>query len=482
MTKEPQINNSQPKALGKIPIGIKGFDDITDGGLPRGRTTLVCGNAGSGKTVFAMEFLTNGIIKYNEPGLFISFEESEQDLSENFASLGIDTKKMIADKKLIIDRVIIERENLTETGEYNLDALFIRIACAIDAIGAKRVVLDTIEAIFSEMPNETFLRSEIRRLFNWLKAKQVTSIVTGEKGTGTFTRYGLEEYVSDCVIVLDNRIETEISTRRLFIAKYRGSRHGSGEYPFLIDEHGISVIPLSSAGLDYKISEDRVSSGIISLDAMFGGKGFFKSSSILFSGTAGTGKTTFASYFVDAACRRGEKCLYLGYEESGPQVERNMRSVGLELQPWVESGLLRFHASRPSLSNLEHHLVMMIKHIDEVSPSMVVIDPVTSFITESNELYVKALLVRLTDHLKSRGITAVYTHLTKGGENAEQTEMGFSSMVDTWVVLSDHIQNSKRKHSLSILKSRGMNHSSEVATYALTEHGPDIIRQENHND
>ena len=367
------MNDAQPEAgpaeeLLKCPTGIQGLDEITYGGLPRGRPTLVCGTAGSGKTLLAMEFLVRGATRYNEPGVFISFEESSRELAQNSASMGFDLPALEKAGKLALDFVFIERSQIEETGEYDLEGLLIRIKYAIDSVGAKRVVLDTVEALFGGLSDEMLLRSELRRLFRWLKEMGVTAIITGERGEGTLTRHGIEEYVSDAVILLDQRVQNQIATRRLRIVKYRGSRHGADEYPFLITTTGFSILPVTSLGLDFEVSTERLSSGIPRLDTMLGGEGYFRGSSILVSGTAGTGKSSLACFFADAACRRGERVLYLAMEESPAQIMRNMQSIGLDLSPWVEQGLLRFQAARPTLYGLEMHLATIHSLVNELQP------------------------------------------------------------------------------------------------------------------
>ena len=391
------VKNPKPMSalFEKSPTGIKGLDEITNGGLPKGRPTLVCGAAGCGKTLFAMEFLVRGATQYNEPGVFMSFEETAEELTKNVASLGFDLNRLAASKRLLIDYVRVERSEIEETGEYDLDGLFIRLEHAIDSIGAKRVVLDTVESLFAGLPNPLILRAELRRLFRWLKDKGMTAIITGEKGDNTFTRHGLEEYVSDCVIFLDHRVTDQLSTRRMRIVKYRGSTHGTNEYPFLIEEKGISVLPITSIGLNHPVSTQRISTGIPRLDTMLGGKGYFRGSSILLSGTAGTGKTSAAASFIDAACRRGERCIFFAFEESSAQIIRNMRSVGIDLEPWVTKGLLKFHAERPSVYGLETHLLTMHKAINEFKPAVVVVDPITNLISAGNPLDVKSMLTRL---------------------------------------------------------------------------------------
>ncbi|HEU5124310.1 MAG TPA: circadian clock protein KaiC [Verrucomicrobiae bacterium] len=462
---------SLPKAL----TGISGFDEITSGGLPKGRPSLICGGAGCGKTLFAAEFLIHGIQEFNEPGVFIAFEETPDELAKNVASLGVDLNRLIRQKKMIVDHVHIERSEVQETGEYDLEGLFIRLNHAIDSIGAKRVVLDTLEALFSGLPNEMILRAELRRLFRWLKDKGVTAIVTAERGDGKLTRYGLEEYVADCVVLLDHRVNDQISTRRLRVVKYRGSVHGTNEYPFLISETGISVLPVTSLGLTHRASRDRISSGIPRLDTMLGGKGFYRGSSILISGTAGSGKSTLAAKFVSAACERGERALYFAFEESPGQIQRNMRSVNIELAPWVQNGLLSFHASRPTYHGLEMHLLAIHNTIQKFKPSVVVIDPITNLIEIGTPLEVKSMLTRLIDFLKSENISAVFTSLTGGGNNLDQSEVGVSSLMDVWLVVRNLESGGERNRGLYILKARGLAHSNQVREFIISDAGLELV-------
>ena len=462
------------RQLPKAPTGIQGLDEITSGGLPKGRPTLVCGSAGCGKTLLAMEFLVRGAIQFNEPGVFMAFEETENDLIQNVASLGFDLKDLIACKKIVLDYVYIERSEIEETGEYDLEGLFIRLGHAIDSIGAKRVVLDTIETLFSGLPNPLILRAELRRLFRWLKEKGVTAIITGERGDGSLTRHGLEEYVSDCVIVLDHRATEQVSSRRLRVVKYRGSTHGTNEYPFLIDEDGISVLPVTSLGLQQVASALRIPTGIERLDAMLGGEGYFQGSSVLVSGTAGTGKSSLAAHFAAAACKRGEHTLYFAFEESPSQIMRNMRSIGIDLQKWVKEGLLQFQANRPTFAGLELHLTMMHKAINAFKPKVVIVDPLNSFVIGGNATEVKAMLMRLVDFLKMKQITGFFTNLTAGGSALEQTDIAISSLIDTWLLLRDIEIGGERNRGLYILKSRGMAHSNQIREFLITGHGIEL--------
>jgi circadian clock protein KaiC len=462
-------------SLQKEPTGISGFDEITTGGLPAGRPTLVCGSAGAGKTLFAMEFLIRGATVYNEPGVFISFEETSEELATNVASLGFDLNQLIADKKLILDYVFIERSEIEETGEYDLEGLFLRLGHAIDEVGAKRVVLDTLEALFSALPNEAIIRAELRRLFRWLKERGVTALITCERGERTLTRYGLEEYVADCVILLDHRVENQISTRRLRIVKYRGTSHGTNEYPFIIDDKGFSVLPITSLSLNHKAPTERVSTGVPRLDNMLGGKGFYRGSSVLVSGTAGTGKSTIAAHFVDAACRRGERALFFAFEESQDQIIRNMRSVGIDLEPYVRKGLLKFKNARPSNFGLEVHLALIHKTISEYKPDVVVIDPITNFLAVADAPETKSMLTRLIDFLKKEQVTAMFNSLTNSTSDIEDSEVGVSSLMDTWLLVKNVETNGERNRGLYILKARGIAHSNQIREFLLTDHGIDLI-------
>jgi len=468
-------------AVPKSPTGIQGLDEITGGGLPRGRPTLICGGPGCGKTILSMEFLINGARQFDEPGVFLSFEESVEDLTLNFASLGLDPRPLAARKKLSLDYIRVEPNEIEETGAYDLDGLFIRLEHAIDAIGAKRVVLDTIETLFSGLSDTRVLRAELRRLFNWLRTKGVTAIVTGERGEGAMTRHGLEEYITDCVIMLDHRVVEQNATRRLRVVKYRGSTHGANESPFFIDESGISVLPITSLGLQHSVSPSRLSTGVPDLDGMVGGKGYFRGSSILVSGTAGAGKTSLAGYFVEAACRRRESALYFAFEESAAQITRNLRSIGLDLEPFLRKGLLQIHAARPTTSGLEGHLSAMHRLVEENKPRVVVVDPISNLISVGTSVEVRAMLARLIDFMKVRQVTALFTSLTVDEEHPEGTDIGISSFMDTWLVLKNIDRNGERIRTLDVLKSRGMPHSNQVREFVLTSQGLkllDVVRDQ----
>ncbi|MBL8972126.1 MAG: circadian clock protein KaiC [Myxococcales bacterium] len=460
-------------SLPKAPTGIHGLDEITGGGLPQGRPTLVCGSAGCGKTLMAMEFLVRGATEFNEPGVFFAFEETAAELAENVRSLGFDLDELAAQDRIAVEHIRIERSEIEEAGEFDLEGLFIRLGLAIDTVGAKRVVLDTLETLFGGFSNEAILRSELRRLFRWLKDRGVTAVITAERGDGTLTRQGLEEYVSDCVILLDHRVNDQTSTRRLRIVKYRGTSHGTNEYPFLIDASGFSVLPLTSLGLEHEATNERVSTGIARLDEMLGG-GPYRGTSVLLSGTAGTGKSSIAAHFAEASCRRGERCLYYSFEESQSQILRNMRSIGLELAPWIERGLLTFVSTRPTFYGLEMHLAAMHKHIREYDPKLVVVDPMSNFISAGTVHEAQAMLLRLVDFLKARQTTALFLSLTSGGGALEATEQNISSLIDTWVLLRDIELGGERNRGLHVLKCRGTAHSNQVREFVLTSHGVDL--------
>lgn len=461
--------------LPKAPTGIGGLDEITEGGLPKGRPTLICGSAGCGKTLMGIEFLVRGALTYNEPGVLMAFEETAEELAANVASLGFNLPALQEQKMLRVDHVHVDRSEIEETGEYDLDGLFIRLGYAIDAIGAKRVVLDTIEALFSGFPNQAVLRSEIRRLFRWLKDKGVTTVITAERGEGSLTRQGLEEYVSDCVILLDNRVIDQITTRRLRIVKYRGSTHGTNEYPYLITEDGLSVLPVTSLKLEHEVSDQIVSTGIPALNEMFGRKGFYEGSSILLTGTAGTAKTTLAAAFAQEVCLRNGRCLYFAFEESPQQLVRNMHSVNINLWPHVEEGRLLIEASRPTLNGLERHLVTIHKLVGEFKPTAVVIDPISNLINVGNVTEVRSMLTRLIDFLKVNRITALFTSLISGSLQMDTTEEGVSSLVDTWISVRDLEGIGERNRGLSILKSRGMAHSNQVREFIITDKGIQLL-------
>lgn len=422
-----------------------------------------------------MQFLVNGATRYGEPGVFLAFEESSEDLAQNVASLGYDLPALIAQQQLRIDHVELDPGGYDLSGEFDLEGLFIRLGLAIDAVGAKRVVLDTLETLFSGLPNPQTLRAELHRLFHWLKQRGVTAIITGEKGEGTsLTRQGLEEYVSDCVIALDNRVDEQISSRRLRVVKYRGSTHGANEYPFLITRHGISLLPITSLELDHEVSSGRVTSGVEKLDAMLGGAGYFRGSSIMISGTAGTGKSSLAAHLANASCARGEQTLYLSFEESAGQILRNMRSIGIDLSPWVEQGVLHIQSERPTSSGLEQHLLRMVEQIREHQARVVILDPISSFLQESNIPTVKTMLLRLVDFLKSEQITTMLLNLTSGGKALDHTDIGISSLMDTWLLLRNHVVGHDQIRTLGIIKSRGMAHSAEIRRYLITDRGVDL--------
>ena len=447
-------------ALPKAPTGIKGLDDITEGGLPLGRPTLICGGAGSGKTLFGLEFLVRGARDLGEPGVMMAFEETGDELAQNVASLGFDLDDLVARHLLVIDQVEVDRSHAGETGEFTLEGLFVRLGYAIDSIGARRVVLDSLETLFAGLADAATLRSELARLFRWLKDRGVTAVITGERGQGTITRHGLEEYVSDCVIVLDNRVRDQFATRRLRILKYRGSHHGTDEFPFLIRKDGLSVLPMTSVGLNHTASTERISSGIGRLDVMLGGDGYYRGSSVLVSGTAGTGKTSLAAHLADATCRRGERCLVFMFEESSSQLIRNMRSIGVDLAPWVESGMLRLVAARPSVYGVESHLVTMQQAVEDFAPSVVVLDPITNFTSVGTPAEARALLTRLIDLLKERGITTLFTSLTHGVVGEETSDVGISSLMDTWLLVRE-------------LESGG--ERNQVREFRLTTSGIDLV-------
>lgn len=475
-TKKPaRVAGKANRSLPKAPTGIQGLDEITGGGFPRGRPTLICGSAGAGKTLLAMEFLVRGATEYNEPGVFMAFEETAPELTQNVRSLGFDLDELATQKKLVIDFVRIERSEIDETGDYDLEGLFIRLGSAIDAIGARRVVLDTIENLFAGLQNQGILRAELRRLFRWLKDKGVTAVITAERGDGALTRHGLEEYVSDCVILLDHRVTDQVSTRRLRVVKYRGTAHGTNEYPFLIDEDGFSVLPITSLGLQHQVSGERIPSGVARLDTMLGGEGFYRGTTVLVSGTAGTGKTSLAASFVDAACRRGERALYFSFEESQGQLIRNMRSIGLNLEQWTKKKLLQFHSSRATFYGLEMHLAMIHKIVQDFQPKVVVLDPIGSMIQAGNQRDAHIMIVRLIDFLKQKQITAFLTNLTSGGAALERTDVEISSIVDTWLFTRDIELDGERNRALYVLKSRGTAHSNQLREFLLTPQGVDLL-------
>ena len=461
------------RTLRKVATGISGLDEVTSGGLPLGRPTLVCGPAGCGKTLLAMEFLVRGITEFGDPGVFVAFEESVGELVENVTSLGFDLQQLQGDGLLVMEHVNLPPTEIEESGAWDLEGLFIRLGAAIDEVGAKRVVLDTIETLFGAFTNQAILRSELRRLFTWLKARGVTAVITGERGDGSLTRYGIEEYVSDCVIVLDHRVSEQTSTRRLRVLKYRGSLHGTNEYPFLIGSQGVTVLPITSLGLQHAVTNDRVSTGIPSLDEMLGGPGVYRGSSVLISGTAGTGKSTLAAQFCAAACARGERALYFAFEESAAQIVRNMASVGIDLAHWVDAGLLQFRCIRPSLLGLEAHLASMQELVSDFAPDVVVMDPISDLLHAGGGEEVSAMLTRQVDYLKSRGVTALFTSLNTV-RDAENSEQYIGSLIDTWIIAKLAEGDGSRSRVLYVLKSRGMEHSHEIRAFLLSTEGLEL--------
>ncbi|HEV8083186.1 MAG TPA: circadian clock protein KaiC [Chitinophagaceae bacterium] len=473
-TTKGKITTKRNKLL-KCPTGIKGFDEITEGGLPKNRTTLVSGNAGSGKTLFGIDFLIKGATDYNEPGILMSFEETEDELYKNVASLNMDLAALVSRKKILLEHVILERKDIQET-DFNLEGIFVRLEEAIDSIGAKRVVLDSLESIFAGITDIGILRLEMKRLFRWLKEKQVTAIVTGEPGqNGSYTRHGMEEYISDCIILLDNRVRDQIATRRIRVIKYRGSRHGTSEYPFVIDDEGLSVIPITSAGLNQPGTDKKVSSGIPSLDKLFKrGLGYTRGSTILASGTAGCGKTSFAGAFALESYKRGEHCLFFSYEESAGQLIQNMKSIGIDFEPAIKKGLLKIVALRPSFLGLEMHLLNVYKLVDSFKPKAVVVDPLTSLVGEGDIREVSSMITRMIDLFKSRGITTFFTSLVSANFQSNTSgEIGVSSLIDTWIVVRmvEEDEGRKRTREVFIVKSRGTNHDSDVHKFIMSEDG-----------
>ena len=428
----PKLNK-----LHKCLTGIKGFDEVTEGGLPKNRITLISGGAGSGKTLFGIDFLINGALNYKEHGVFMSFEETPDELYKDVASLNLDLKVLVSQKKIALEHVVLERKDVQEK-DFNLEGLLIRLEHAIESVNAKRVVLDSIESLFAGITDNGILRLEIKRLFGWLKEKQVTAIVTGEPGQDSYTHHGMEQYISDCIILLDNRVDEEVSVRRIRVVKYRGSNHGTNEYPFVIDDDGLSVIPITSAGLDQPGTAKRVSTGISSLDKLFKGVGYTKGSTILTSGTAGTGKTSLAAAFAIETCKRGERCLFLSYEESAGQLTQNMKSIGFNFEPLIKKGLLKIVSTRPTFFGLEKHLLDLYKTIEEFKPKSVVIDPLTSLIGEGSPREVRSMITRMIDVLKTQGITGFFTSLVSStAQNDTSGEIGVSSLIDTWIVVRE---------------------------------------------
>ncbi len=467
---DPVVRQAEPQTLPKAPSGVAGLDELTGGGLPKGRPTLVCGGPGCGKTMLATGFLVHGAVHQNEPGVFMSFDESAEDLRVNSGSLGYDLADLEERNLLAIDYVHLDRNDVEESGEFDLEGLFIRIDLAARKVGAKRVVLDTVDTIFSGLPNEAILRSELRRLFRWLKDRGLSTVITAERGKNAFTRHGIEEYVSDCVILLDHRVHGEVSTRRLRVVKYRGSTHGTNEYPFIIGTGGISVLPVTSLGLLHEVFEERIPSGVPGLDTLLEGKGYYKGSSILVSGGPGSGKTSFAAHFVNAACLRGENCLIFGFEEAPKQLIRNMRSIGINLGKWVDQGSLNCIAARPTDHGLETHLAEIHHTIQNYQPTVVVVDPISALLGGGTPDQARHLTLRLVDHLKSAGITAMFVNLQPGHAHLG-ANLSISSLMDIWMILRVFPNEEKNQRRIEIVKSRGMSHPLASHLFEITSEG-----------
>ncbi len=459
--------------LKKSKTGIKGLDTITNGGLPKGRPCLVCGKAGTGKTILGIEYIVNGIRKFSEPGVIISFEERTADLMENVASLGIHLQKHVDEKMLAIDYVYIERSEIEEAGSFNLDGLFIRIAEAVRITGAKRILIDTLESLFSGFTNEQLLRAEIRRLFKWLKEKGLTAVITAEAGENTLTRYGLEEYLADFVLLLDSRMQNNVCTRRLRVVKYRGSKHGSNEFPFLISDTGFSILPITDISLDYEVSLERFLTGINKIDNMLGGKGIYRGSALLISGTPGCGKTSLAAAILDAACKRGEKVMYISFEESKKHMLRNLASIGIDIKKWIENNLFHFENFRVVSYGVETHLIKMIENLEVENPSLVVIDPLSSLTKETLTLESRSLVLRVLHYIQSKGITCIFTEIAHDDFN-EKSDMEVSSLMDSWISLRHKEIDGRRKKTLSIMKARGLMHSDQIYELLISEKGIDL--------
>ena len=459
-----------PKSL----TGIQGLDDITYGGIPQNRPTLLVGSIGTGKTIFAMEYIINGITMFNEPGVFMTFEEQTDELQINVTSMGYNLSKLIADNKIYLEHLHIDHREIQATGKYDIEGLFIRIEMAIEKVKAKRIVLDALDTLFIGLDSQ-ILRSEIKRLFFWLKEKKVTAIITSEVGDIFLTRLGFEEVVADCVIELNNRLNNQISTRRLRIVKYRGSYHSTNEYPFMIDHKGITIFPIISEAPQIIVSNERISSGIKQIDEMLDGRGFYVGSSILVSGSAGTGKSSIAASFIKDVCEKKGTALYCAFEEAPNQIKRNMASIGIFLEPYEKSGNLHFYYSRPTLQTLELHFIAIKKLIKQINPSVVILDPITNLMIENINSDIRTMLTRFVDYLKMEQITVLLTAtLTVSSLELIQSNEGISSMVDTCIMIQEKNIIDSRRRTLYIMKSRGICNSKKEVEFIITSEGISI--------
>ena len=454
-----------------VSTGVKGLDDVLGGGIPQGHAMLLVGKPGTGKSILSMEYLLHGIELHKENGVYISFEESEKQIISNAASFGWKFEEMVKKNKLAISYIDMQPEQMRTVGDYDLSALILRVKGAIKKVNARRVVIDGINNLLSTFDDERIIRSDLLRLIREIKEVNATIFITGERGHDSWSKMGFEEYLADGLMHLDNRTDGNYQTREIQVVKCRGINHYTGKSPFIINSEGMSIRPLITADFDYKVLKSRVSTGIADIDNMLGGKGLYRGSTVYITGPSGAGKTSISSSFANGACSRGERALFLAFEESSDQIIRNMKSIGLSLDKWVNEKLLYFYTARATTNSLEGHLDNIMTMVREVEPTCVVLDPISAFRPIANENETKLMLIRLNDYLRARKITTVFTALSSDGEYSEHADVQLSSIADTWIVVRIMDYKGERNNVMQLMKSRGMSHSRQMKEMYFTGNG-----------